>query len=74
MINTVELGRKMMSYAKNIDNDTEFNHWCRLAPKLIGMGTATHPKTLKELSAADQKLVTRAFNILLQNGELVIKG
>ena len=73
MIDTTELGRKMMAYAKNINDDTEFNRWCRLAPKLIGLGTATHPKTLKELSTDDQTLVTRAFNILVQAGEITLK-
>ena len=74
MINTVELGRKMMAYAKNISDDSEFNRWCRLAPKLIGMGTATHPKNLKELSEDDQALVTRAFNLLVHAGELTVKN
>lgn len=74
MINTIDLGRKMMAYAKNINDDAEFNSWCRLAPKLIGIGTAAHPKNLKELSAEEQALTIRAFNILVQSGEILIKS
>jgi hypothetical protein len=73
MIDTAELGRKMMSYAKNLDSDVEFNNWCRLAPKLIGMGLATHPKNLKEFSYDEQVVMARALTILIQNGEIVLK-
>jgi len=70
MINSAELGRKMMAYAARIDDDAEFNNWTRLAPHLIGLGTATHPRSLAELSAADQQLVKRAIAFLTDRGEI----
>jgi hypothetical protein len=73
MIDTAELGRKMMAYSKNIDNDAEFNDWCRLAPKLIGLGAATFPKTLNELTINERALVGRALTLLVDKGELVLQ-
>jgi len=71
MIDTAELGRRMMAYAARIDDDAEFNHWTRLAPHLIGLGTATHPRSLSELSVADQQLVRRAVAVLANQGEIL---
>jgi len=70
MIDTAELGRKMMRYAPKLDDDSEFNQWCRLAPKLIGMGTATHPKDLNALDALEQALVKRAVVLLTADGNI----
>ena len=73
MINTAELGRKMMAYAGKLDDDAEFNNWCRLAPKLIGLGTATHPKSLTELTPNDRLLMNRAITLLVDQGEIVLQ-
>ena len=72
MVDIAELGRKMMAYSANINNDAEFNNWCRLAPKLIGMGTATHPKGIDELTELELVIANRAFVILVSQGEIVI--
>jgi hypothetical protein len=72
-VDTAELGRKMMAYSAKVDDDAEFNNWCRLAPKLIGMGTATHPKGMSELTEQELAIANRAFAILVSQGEIVIK-
>jgi hypothetical protein len=73
MVDIAELGRKMMLYSAKIDDDAEFNNWCRLAPKLIGMGTATHPKGMDELTEQELATANQAFIILVSQGEIVIK-
>lgn len=73
MVNTAELGRKMMAYAEYITDDEEFNSWCRLAPKLIGLGTATHPKKLSELTPSERSLMNRAITLLVDRGEIVLQ-
>lgn len=73
MINSAELGRQMMMYVKNIKDDTEFNNWCRLAPKLIGLGTATHPKSFKELTDSEQATTNRAIFMLVSKGLITLK-
>lgn len=72
MIDTIELGRKMMSYAYNIDNDAEFNMWCKLAPKLIALGNANKIKK-SELSSDELSLANRAYYLLVSCGEIVVK-
>jgi hypothetical protein len=73
MIDTTELGRKMMEYAGQLDDDVEFNQWCRLAPKLLSLGAVNHPQNLKELNPIERALVNRAIAVLIDKGELVIK-
>jgi hypothetical protein len=68
-----ELGRKMMFYSPKLDNDKEFNNWCKLAPKLIGMGTATYPKNIKDLSKEELYIARKAFFILVSKGEIIVE-
>ena len=67
MIDAVELGRKMMRYAPKLDDDAEFNQWCRLAPKLIGLGTNVDPNSFNHMERA---LINKAIMILVTQGEI----
>ena len=68
MINAIELGRIMMRYAPNLDDDSEFNQWCKLAPKLISIGNI---KELNNFSPVEFAVIKRAIMLLTAQGESV---
>ena len=68
MINAIELGRAMMQYAPKLDDDSEFNQWCRIAPKLIAIGNI---KELGDFNPIELAVIKRAIMLLTSQGVLV---
>lgn len=68
MIDPVELGRRMMHYAPKLENDAEFNQWCRLAPKLIAEGN----NELTKFDLVEKILIKQVLIRLIKQGELII--
>lgn len=68
-MDAVQLGREMMTMSIDLVDDKQCNDWARVGQLLTQLGTPRMPKTVRDLSARDRKVMLDAI-VALQNTNL----
>lgn len=63
-MDAAQLGRTMMITSGDLPDDKQCNDWARIGQVLTQLGTPRMPKTMHDLSSADQQVVIDAIRYL----------
>lgn len=57
------IGRAMMQYAVELDNDADFNRFSRVGNQLMNIGEPGYPKTIYDFSTQDIETINTVLEM-----------